>query len=87
MGGLVVTPNVPAARYEFEMIDKEGVHGRSPGLYMHFKVSYRSGRAEATSCVPIRVTYLAICLEAAIFETIREEETWKDSKTIEYRYR
>ena len=38
MGGLVITPNIPADRYEFELIDKGGVEGHSPGLYMHFKV-------------------------------------------------
>lgn len=39
MGGLVVIPNYPAPKYEFEMSKLEdGVNGTSSSLFLHFEV-------------------------------------------------
>lgn len=38
MGGLVVTPNHPAPRYDFEMLKKGSGSKDSPSLFLHFEV-------------------------------------------------
>lgn len=38
MGGLVVKPNLPAAKYEFEMISKDNAEGNGTAPLLHFKV-------------------------------------------------
>lgn len=38
MGGLTVTANVPAPRYEFEMLNKADADDGRPALFLHFKV-------------------------------------------------
>ena len=46
MGGLVVIPNYPAPRYEFEIMNKTADGSGNSTLFLHFEVSaaYSTGK-------------------------------------------
>lgn len=54
MGGLVVRANVPAPRYEFEMLSKGNAKGDRPVLFLHYKV-------RAARCAQTKETCNILC--------------------------
>lgn len=52
MGGLVVTPNEPAPKYEFEMLSKVNSEGDDEKtLFLHFNVSLTKLHTEVPASV------------------------------------